>query len=226
MAIALDTATAVQHSGNTAFNTSHTVSGSDRVLLVAVSSSLALSGITYNSVALSSLITVNQTYLVNWYTSIWFLVAPATGTNTLTVTPGAGAPHIQDIIISSWTGVDQSTPYGTLVSTNQENQSNASISVVASSASGEMVVDAVSVYNKTLTQGGSQTVLGSIIQDYPGIGSSYQAGAASTTMTWSWGGGQISSIAAIPLKPVSAGASFIASPNKPPRQAIFRASNY
>lgn len=91
---------------------SHTVSGSDRLLVVGVSMSLwdspqEVTGVTYNGVALTRL----RRDLVSTVMSseIWYLVAPETGTHDIVVTKndtefGAKAGAV------SFTGVDQTNP--------------------------------------------------------------------------------------------------------------------
>ncbi len=93
MAIAFDTATdggGVAGGSNTNITWSHTCNGSNRLLVVAVevagnSGSNLVSGVTYNSVALTKRSeqssSSNGTNL-----SFWYLINPATGSNTVSVT--------------------------------------------------------------------------------------------------------------------------------------------
>lgn len=207
MAIAFDSSTQDATSGNSPWNVSHTIaSGSDRLLIACVSSGYGMSSVDHGMYSMT--LVQRQTYsapayFIDWVVEIWSLIAPATGTNNLTFTPNSGPSSAISVGISSWTGVHQSTPTGTPSQTAQTNQSNASISTSAASATGDVVIDATAVYNRTLTAGGGQTALASVL-NYPGLFHSSKAGAASsTTMSESWSGGQLSSQIAVALKPVS-----------------------
>lgn len=204
MAIALDNSQLQSNSGNSTWTQSHTCNGSDRYLIVVVGGP-NYSDLKYAGVSMTLLKSEFMSG-VGMYCKIFGLVAPASGANNLVLTHPGGAPSEQHIVISSWTGVDQSTPTGTAVSTLQDNGSNSSISVVASSAAGEVVVDGVAVYNRSITAGAGQTSLGNTGAGYyPTTASSYESGAGSVTMSWSWLSGQYSAIVAVPLKPSSGG---------------------
>lgn len=111
MAIAYDTS--VNKQGWIDTNTtnpitwSHTCSGDNRILFVSVKSYQAEpSGVTYNSVSLTKL-----AQIVNGsdYTTIYYLIAPATGSNTVSVAFSSRSQYTAGIS-SSYTGVLQSTP--------------------------------------------------------------------------------------------------------------------
>lgn len=194
MAVSFDNNTATNSTSGTAWTFDHTVSGSDRYLVVVVGANGAQStGVKYNSVSMSLVHRIQLTF-ADIRLEIWDLVAPATGTNAVEITPSSGVPHYQVAIASSYNGVDQSTPRGSYVSTTQDNQSNSTISINVTTTTVDMVVDGVMAYNKTLTADGGQTDLGG---SNPGgdisAKSSYKTGGASSvTLGWSWSGGQIS----------------------------------
>jgi len=128
VAIALDVKTSATGSGAT-LSWSHTCTGSNLALVVDVGSYDGASGnrvstVTYNGVALTRLAEVTGAAFDN--SSLWGLKNPATGANTITVTfvgtVGSAIGGGQ-----SFTGVDQTTPFGT--------------GVTASGASGEPTVD-------------------------------------------------------------------------------------
>lgn len=129
MAIAYD-ATA---SGSTVFGTSatwsHTCTGSDRVLYVAASAGVTITGITYNGVSLT-ILAGSGTGAV-----LARLVAPATGANNVVVSTGSSEEIAG--VSASYTGVDQTTPdeNTTSATTGDENPT-----INVTSATGKLVV--------------------------------------------------------------------------------------
>lgn len=83
MAIAFD---AVTSSDATSF--SHTCSGSDRILFVGVKSVGQTTGVTYNSVSMTSIAEI-QVGATGEYVNIYYLIAPASGSNTVAVSGGS-----------------------------------------------------------------------------------------------------------------------------------------
>jgi len=190
-------------SGATAHNSTslswnHTCSGSHRLLVVGVSLSdgsdpgKTITGVTYNGVALTSSAAVHSGAGTAGYVQLWYLVAPDTGTNSVAVTlstVGANTDLLGGSV--SFDGVDQSTPVQNF---NSATGSGTSASLVITSATGDMVVDAeangsnVPVSTKTVrwsehVSNGSRA---------GNAGQSTAAGAASVTMGYttssdSWG---------------------------------------
>ncbi len=101
MAITFDAAS----TGNAA-GFSHTCGGSDRLLLVLTSGSGTLTGVTYNGVALTSLGSPGATAF-GATSSVWYLVAPATGTHTIAC---AGTSLNLDLAAVSYAGASQLVP--------------------------------------------------------------------------------------------------------------------
>ena len=120
MAIAYDA-----QSSDTRFNSfgtnstwSHTCAGSDRVLLVgfgiyrASGDSDIVTGVTYNGAAMTKLgITVDAQS--NTATYLFALANPATGANNIVVSYSASTNYAWGVA-TSYTGVDQTTPTGSL----------------------------------------------------------------------------------------------------------------
>jgi hypothetical protein len=105
MAIALDaSATSIYEASLSTYGYSHTCSGSNRLLIVGVAIFAAgsVTSITYNGVNLTKI--RNDTQGV-YNSELWYLVAPATGTNTVTVTLNASLTSIA--VSVSFTGVAQ-----------------------------------------------------------------------------------------------------------------------
>lgn len=93
-------------------------SGSNRVMLVTTktltaSGSISVSSITYNGVALTFIQGHSREYTTNRYLRIenWYLIAPATGSNTLAVTYSGNA-RADEITVTTLNGGHQTTPVG------------------------------------------------------------------------------------------------------------------
>src|SRR3989454_4121481 len=138
-AIAVDSISTA--SGNTVstLTWSHTVgSGSNRVLLVDTSNrdgNKTITGVTYGGTALTRRGFQNGAGNGN-RVEIWSLTAPSPGTANVVVTLSGAVDVVGGAI--SFTGVNQTTPFGTFVSAQG---TSASPSVTASSAAGQVVLD-------------------------------------------------------------------------------------
>jgi len=137
---------------------------------------------------------------------LWGLAAPASGTQTITVTvANTGARNLAVTCgAQSFSNVDQSAPTGTLATANN---SNTTPTVAVTNSAYDYVVDAVAFnINIALTAGAQQDQRWNTIttgQNFSG-GSSGARGYANVTMSWTQtGGAQNWAIAAIPLKQVS-----------------------
>lgn len=182
--------------GTTSLTVAHTTSGSNRVLYCVGTSGGGLVDITtvtatYNSVSMTAIadVTVVGSRTHRW----WRLVAPATGANNV-VFSWSGNNYMR-AICSSYTGVDQTTPEDSVVTVDGSGGGTSSTFNVTTGATNDMVVDALVATNgiTTVTAGASQTEVNQEIADGTGAGmngiaSSYEAGAASVTMSWSWSG--------------------------------------
>jgi len=201
---AFDAVTSATGSGAGPFTWSHTCSGSDRVLFVKVSyydSADSVTGVTYNGVTMSvvtgSLVSNGQ-YSVVWY----YLINPATGSNTVSVSFTGAVFDFGGSAISV-TGADQTTAFGG-VATATGTSTTPSVDV--SSASDELVIDGLSiVHGGTLSVGAGQTqrtneICGGFIKH----ATSTEGGGATTTMSWSNSSSQVWAISAFAAKPVSA----------------------
>jgi hypothetical protein len=108
MAAALD-ATA----SSTSETWSHTVAGGNRLLVVAIAKNgfQAVTGVTYNGVAMTNIAEYGSG--LGFTLSMWYLVAPATGTHNVVASPAFGDPRAA--YSWSFSGVDPSSPLGTEV---------------------------------------------------------------------------------------------------------------
>lgn len=216
MAIAIDATTShvVTDGGlDNPVTVSHTCAGSDRYMLVGVgigSGDVALtfsSGPTYNSVSMSQIANAGPGPSSQSRMFVFELVAPATGANNLVFTMSGGGNGRSGVIIRSYTGVNQSTPTGTVV-TNTGDTGTPTVTV--SSATDELVTDLMAIWsNTTMTVGADQTqrVNGTYEDSTGRFCSSDQAGAGSVVMDWTGGNGFDWATVGVPLKPASASAT-------------------
>lgn len=138
------------------------------------------------------------------FITTFYLVAPATGSNTVSVTPSGGLFDFGACAISL-SDVHQTVPLGTAANATGYDTTP---TVTVSSATGELVVDGLVIMNSgTLTVGAGQTqrwntpTANAFIR-YAG---STESGAASTTMSWSNSSSQTWAIVAVPIKPTGGG---------------------
>lgn len=174
------TTTATDEDGNSSASVDVTVdSGADRALAIRISSNSAVSGVTVGGNAATLVGTVGTTLRATMY----YFVAPPTGSQTVAVTLGANSAVVH-IAVTQLTGVHQSVPIGT------PNTASGSgpVSLVVAGATGDLVLDAISHWGVTnATAGAGQSAQYNLIDsgnDVHGRGSS-EAGGASVTMSWS-----------------------------------------
>jgi len=170
----------------------HTVgSGPNRILTVAVSvykssGVVAPTSVTYGGVAMTKIADVTSS-VVN--ASLWYLVAPASG--TAQVACSFSTTIIGGGVSADYTGVHQTAPLGT-AATATGNTTTATVAVTA--AVGDLVIDALAKRDTTEapTCDASQTLAYQTVSAYVTAGSnahagmSYEDGAASVTMSWTW----------------------------------------
>lgn len=205
MSVALDTQQYTSNSGNSPFSISHTCSGSDRYLLVHIATGQNVSGVTYNGVAMTKLSEIHLTALVDIRLQVWGLKNPASGTHNVTVTP-SGAPDSQRVNVSSWTGVDQTIPTGTVVTDTQDAQNGSITSVALTTSANDMGVDAMMTYSRTVSPGGTQNALTGSGSATPTLAGSYKSGV-NVTLTESFSSNQIRCAIGVPLKAVASDAN-------------------
>jgi hypothetical protein len=170
------------------------------VVGVSLDASHTVTGVTYAGAALTFIGAQNDSGSKT-RVELWYRVAPQTGTNNVVVT-FSGTTN-DDVVVgaSSWRGVHQTTPLGTLA---RASGKSSTASVIVSSATHEAVVDVVAADSKSVTAQAGQTQLWSRQLDKVGGGGSYRPGAASVTMSWMVNnGGNDWAIAAVPLKPAT-----------------------
>jgi len=210
MAITLDAYTGAAAINTTSITFAHTVSGSDRYLLVSVvkdgiGSSVS---VTYNGVSMTLL---GQAIATPWgfgACHLFGLIAPATGTNNVVVSISP-TDWIVTCAARSFNGVHQTIPVGTYVGGFDGNGDSSPITITVSSAIGELVVDGGGqVGNGTLTAGVGQTshynnninISSHTFQDAGSI----KAGSTSVGISWQSNRNAVWVWSGISLKPVGA----------------------
>lgn len=173
---------------------SYTVAaGNNRLLIVGISvvndgqaGALAISSVTFNSVALTQVCNANVSDdSRSW---IYRLIAPDVTTANIVVTFGAATAEWISVGAANFTGVDQTTPCGTCAS---DTDDNTTYSASVTSATNDIVVDVFTTENGTsATVGAGQTAnWNNAIGSSGGSGSSSrEAGASSVTMSWTAAG--------------------------------------
>jgi immune inhibitor A len=179
---------------------SHTTSGSDRILIVGVTtrSNTPVTSLTYAGMSLTKIRHDNPGGDV--CTELWALLAPPEGTGTVALavdsatTIEAGA--------TTWTGV------GALGNNAGASGTGPTASVDVASASGEVVVDVVGTQNKdaAVTAGEGQTERWNEVGT-AGVGAaSNEPGASTVTMSWTLAKEESWAVSAVALRP--AGGSY------------------
>jgi len=179
------------------------VVGVDTFYIAARYSIQAVTGITYNGVALTKIDA--QDAGVYCRSELWYLIAPAAGTHDIVVTLADVTGYIVGGA-TSWTGADQSSPLGTAA---KATGTTTPVTVNVTSVAGEYVVDSACAYKATaitLTVGASQT---SAWNETPATGyvgaGSYEASASTITMSWTLSAAALGwATVAVPIKPSTA----------------------
>lgn len=179
---------------------------SNRILIVGVGnrSNRSVSGITYNSVALTKI--RSDAPGGDVHSELWYLTNPATGSNQITITMAASTTVTAGA--TTWCNTNQSgTPFNVMTGNGATGSNTTNPSVSVTSAVGEVVVDVVT----RQAAGGGLTVGPGQVQRFnqggtanATAGSSEAAAAGSTTMSWtmaseSWA---MSAASLKPLNPV------------------------
>ena len=194
MAIALD---ASSNSGlkTDSFTWNHTCTGSNLVLVISVIvrdttlSKRTVSTITYNGVALTKVRSDDNG--VSFRTEIWYLINPATGSNTVSVTMGSFVLEVWGFA-TSLTGAKQSSqPDAHNGNFGATNSSSVSVTTIANNSwiIGALITPAAAT---------SEAPSSGQVADYTALGTNLDASlghhgpispAGATNDNWSWSGG-------------------------------------
>lgn len=203
MAIAFDAATTGSATSSTTVSATHTATGTNLAAFMHTSSAAGTPQsvtATYAGTAMTE--HWDATFATFYRHAGYTLVNPTTGAQTVTATY-AGTQGNMRIGVATYTGVDQTTPVGTA---NIATGNSTTPSVNITSASGELVVDGMTqVANANATAGASQTERWDLAGAEVSVAGSEEAGAATTTMSWTLPGSTSWHIGGIPFKPAAAG---------------------
>lgn len=136
--------------------------------------------------SLTQLIRQRQT-TDGFVSELWYLKAPTAGSAKPARVTLTGALTGWGGAAIGFTGADQATTFGTAVSALEDTGSDP-ITVTATTASGEIVVDFIMAQTLT-TVGANQTAIYDSAAVGSQLGSSYQAGADGGVMSWTKDGG-------------------------------------
>lgn len=210
MAIAFDTYTSSGGSGSTSsFSFSHTCSGSDRILFVTYSAADTGNAnpsttVTYNGVSMTSLVNYRPGGASNPVRiRVFYLLNPASGSNTVSVTLGSGWTFFSNCAAASYTGVDQTT--GVEASQTVETSGSATATISVTTLTNNAVVAAFlgNRQGRTLTISSPSTQRGNQ-GTYP-WGDRTTTTAGSYSVVWTSSDGDIDSASvAISIKPTTA----------------------
>lgn len=206
MSITYDATTTTSGTASS-FTFSHTTTSiGNRLLTVAVSwasDTVTVSGVTYNSVSMTSV--GSQTSTVpnpDRNTQLFRLVGPATGANDVVVTLSASADSV--VSSNSFYGVHQTTPVGTW-SSNSLGNTGPTINIT--SVSGDIVIDTLAYDDttETATVGSGQTQRWGVnTGGLVAYGSTEGATGSTTTMSWLTSGDGVNwAIGGVALKNVA-----------------------
>src|SRR5436190_808802 len=187
--IAFDAGSACTPGNSASFTWSHTVGGgNDRFLLVGLSlaprQNQKVQSVTFNGQSLSQVAFRNNSNESR--AEVWQLTAPTSGTHNVVVTMTASAAAETVCGATSWTGVDQADPIGSVI--EAKGTSNQATATVPTS-SGDVVHDVLAVSGDvTAAVGAGQASHwnGAVTAGVRGAGSD-EPSSGTVTMTWDLG---------------------------------------
>jgi uncharacterized repeat protein (TIGR01451 family) len=214
--IALDSVTIVSNTTSLVVTNAHiTSAGANRLMLVGISINRGTGGSTFETptnVTYAGIPLVQVGGRTNLTTQeavvyIFALTNPPAGSNNVVVNWNQTQVDGDVIGCATFTGVNQSTPYGAFFSnTNTSTAILTNVSLVVTSAPGELVFDTVMLrsinFGTTGSPGPNQTTLWkTYFNSKTAAGSSTQPGAVTVTNTWTTGGNNDWTICGISIKP-------------------------
>jgi uncharacterized repeat protein (TIGR01451 family) len=171
----------------------------------------AISGVTYNGVALTQAVGHSDTSGVR-RVEMWYLVAPATGNHNVVVTENLVSGGIVATVVgaTTFTGADQGTPIRATASNDSKGTASDFANVTVSSGSNDMVLDTLAIDGSHAVTSASGTQVqqwartsGATAADVYGYGSSH-GGVPSVPMSENLGANIVWADAALSIQPVQA----------------------
>ncbi len=214
----LDSTSKATQASGASLTMTQTISGTNRLLMVAASyrspakaqtdggssgtgTKEQITGVKWGTTALTR---VNRTITDEYTTELWYLVAPATGSNTITVS-FVGNVQDQNLSGASFTGVNQTTPFANAAGSSLTGGSATPTITVPTTAS-QVLFGVTSMYtgSNTLTvSGATRGVFGLKTMNVIGKGA-VAAGGATATLSWSGTSAWPWSISAVAINLTSA----------------------
>ena len=195
--------TSFSQSSGAPISVNHTTSGTGRLMMVGVSMNMAGGSETVDTVKWNNTDLTLFDVIQNGQARVelWYMVAPETGNFNVDVT-FSSAPDGATVGVTTFNGVDQSTPLGVFDS-GQGNSTTGSATI--SSAAGELVYAVISTddgSDKDLDTGGQNELFEAFGAEVNGSGIS-EAGAPSVGVSWTWSGGDVWAVGGVSIKPAT-----------------------
>ena len=195
------TSTGVSSGAN--ITVAHTTSGTDRLMMVGISMNLNVGetvlSVKWNNTDLTYFDTIDDG---GSRVELWYMVAPELGAFNVDVAFN-GTPDGATVGVTTFTGVDQSTPLG-VFSSGQGSSTTGSANIT--SAAGELAYAIIATddsVDKALDTGGQNEIFEAYGFQVNGSGIT-EAGAASVPVSWTWTGADDWVIGGVSIKPAAA----------------------
>lgn len=193
---------------------SKTTAGSNRCGIVCVAwntDAANVTGVTWNGVAMTHVATATESAGAGQESTIYSIVNPPTSASDIVVSFNTTAAAYA--VASSYNGVDQTTPISNSTTTNTSTATASPVTVTCTTASDEIVVDAVAwTQSDTVAPsvGANQTtLLNQLYDSFFFALASRQAGADGGVMSWTFTGTAHWATAAASLKAAASGSSSV-----------------
>lgn len=185
-AIAFDASSTINSTGFGAggtFTGTHVTGGGTNTFMVMCSSIFmdvapagTISSASYNSVALTQ---ASTTFIGNMRVDMWYLVAPAAGSHTTSMTVSGNSDDRRSVW-TTYTGVAQSSPVDSF--TSNLGTATAIATTTRTTVANDMLEDCVSHFGtQKLVQGAGQTLISTSTVSSSEIGASYKATSTITS---------------------------------------------
>lgn len=187
MAIAFDASSKLAWSTASTYTWSHTCSGANRILIVGIFGSGAVSTVKYNGVSM----TLAKSHSFFGIVYLYYLLAPATGTNTIEVVMTTSA--LRPMHASSYTGVSD---IGATAGGGEQDGDDSITTSITLQATNSYTVEIQESGHATgaddINEGSGQTKLEQDRDDNDGImaiGYKAQGATGATTLNYTYSGG-------------------------------------
>ncbi|MCP4172981.1 MAG: DUF2341 domain-containing protein, partial [Fuerstiella sp.] len=184
LTLAVDASSSGATPNQASVTVSHTTSGTNRLMLVGVSTDPhgeTVASVTYNGDSLT-LVGSEEDPGAHSRVEIWSLLVPDTGTHDVVVTMSGAGHHGTTVGVMTFTGVDQATP---LVNFSSAFGSSTAASTTVTSATDDLVFGVVGSHGgSSAAQGVGQTEYWDNAANSTNGSGTLEAGAASVTTSW------------------------------------------